>query len=253
MEQKNDPPSSGLENQLRGMILGNVRITDGQPNQEAQRGRGRGRGGIWRGNRNPPNRPEQSQEQQTNSSSSPTFSGRGGGNDFRGRGYRQRGNPIVQHAHQGPGPVHHGPTLNAGRQHAPTHPRQPHHGGSSSPTVQHAPGANPPRVLQRPYNATQAPPRHQQQPRENPAVQVEYLESLAAQEIPKVEMSLAEFEEKEAFRQQLESIFQQAFQRYRQHLFGWLWQSGFRVRYARIGYGPRSRARMEGSFSSRPD
>jgi terminal uridylyltransferase len=44
-------------------------------------------------------------------------------------------------------------------------------------------------------------------------VQVEYLESLAAQEIPKVEMSLAEFEEKEAFRQQLESIFQQAFQR----------------------------------------
>jgi terminal uridylyltransferase len=42
-------------------------------------------------------------------------------------------------------------------------------------------------------------------------VQVEYLDRLAAEEIPKVEMSLAEFEEKEAFRQQLESIFQQAF------------------------------------------
>ncbi|KAH7380775.1 hypothetical protein BKA66DRAFT_512774 [Pyrenochaeta sp. MPI-SDFR-AT-0127] len=49
------------------------------------------------------------------------------------------------------------------------------------------------------------------QPRENPIAQVEYLDNLAAQEIPKVEMSLAELEEKETFRRQLESILQHAF------------------------------------------
>jgi terminal uridylyltransferase len=42
-------------------------------------------------------------------------------------------------------------------------------------------------------------------------VQIEHLDRLAAEEIPKVEMSLEEFEEKEAFRAQLESIFRQAF------------------------------------------
>lgn len=41
--------------------------------------------------------------------------------------------------------------------------------------------------------------------------QVEHLDGLAAQEIPKVEMSRAEFEEKEAFRRHLQSILQQAF------------------------------------------
>jgi len=42
-------------------------------------------------------------------------------------------------------------------------------------------------------------------------VQIEYLDRLAAEEIPRVEMSLAEFEEKESFRSRLESVFQQAF------------------------------------------
>jgi terminal uridylyltransferase len=42
-------------------------------------------------------------------------------------------------------------------------------------------------------------------------VQIEHLDRLAAEEIPKVEMSLAEFEEKEAFRAQLEGTFRQAF------------------------------------------
>jgi terminal uridylyltransferase len=48
------------------------------------------------------------------------------------------------------------------------------------------------------------------QPRENPMAQVEHLDMLAAEEIPKVEMSLAEFEEKEAFRQRLEGVLRQA-------------------------------------------
>jgi terminal uridylyltransferase len=42
-------------------------------------------------------------------------------------------------------------------------------------------------------------------------VQIEHLDGLAAEEIPRVEMSLAEFEEKEAFRAQLEGILRQAF------------------------------------------
>ncbi|KAF2028042.1 PAP/OAS1 substrate-binding domain-containing protein [Setomelanomma holmii] len=55
------------------------------------------------------------------------------------------------------------------------------------------------------------PRSHAVQPRENPAAQVEHLEALADQEIPKVVMGLAEFEEKEAFRRHLESVLQQAF------------------------------------------
>jgi terminal uridylyltransferase len=42
-------------------------------------------------------------------------------------------------------------------------------------------------------------------------IQIDYLDGLAAEEIPKVEMSLAEFEDKEAFRAQLETILRQAF------------------------------------------
>jgi terminal uridylyltransferase len=43
-------------------------------------------------------------------------------------------------------------------------------------------------------------------------MQVEYLDNLAEEEIKKVEMSRAEFEEKESFREQLEGIFQKAFE-----------------------------------------
>jgi terminal uridylyltransferase len=42
-------------------------------------------------------------------------------------------------------------------------------------------------------------------------VQIEHLDRLTAEEVPRVEMSLAEFEEKEALRARLEGIFQQAF------------------------------------------
>jgi terminal uridylyltransferase len=59
----------------------------------------------------------------------------------------------------------------------------------------------------------QAP--HQQpyftQSPENPLAEIDHFDLVAAQEIPKVEMSQAELEEKEAFRQQLESLMQQAF------------------------------------------
>jgi terminal uridylyltransferase len=48
-------------------------------------------------------------------------------------------------------------------------------------------------------------------PRENPHLQIVHLDEMAAEEIPKVEMSKSELEEKEAFRQQLETIMQEAF------------------------------------------
>jgi terminal uridylyltransferase len=66
--------------------------------------------------------------------------------------------------------------------------------------------------MQRPYHATQVPHHQQQQPRENPIMQAEYLDGLAEEEIKKVEMSRPEFEEKEAFRQQLEDLFQKRFE-----------------------------------------
>ena len=47
MEQENPPQPTGLENQLRNMILGNVSIAGGQSSQDvpsAYRGRGRGQG-----------------------------------------------------------------------------------------------------------------------------------------------------------------------------------------------------------------
>lgn len=56
-----------------------------------------------------------------------------------------------------------------------------------------------------------APKGYNSQPRENPVAQSEFLEALAAQEIPKAEMSMSEFEEKEAFREHLENIMRQAF------------------------------------------
>jgi terminal uridylyltransferase len=193
MAQNTDLSAAGLENQLRGMILGNVRIGDGQANQDthAARGRGRGRGrGFSRGNYQ--DRPVQSQGQQvTPSSSSPTFPRRGGPTDVRGRGYRQHGPHPGHHARQNPETVQEGSA--------------PNPSGYAS------------RVLQRPHNNQPRPqgqyqPRPQTaQPRENPMVQIEHLERLAAEEIPKVEMSLAEFEEKEAFRAQLEGVFRQAF------------------------------------------
>ncbi|KAJ4350258.1 uncharacterized protein N0V89_008879 [Didymosphaeria variabile] len=100
---------------------------------------------------------------------------------------------------------------------------------------------NGPQLLQRPYDPNRnvsniaqstvpsrpfAPPGHQPyrgrgmrspyantlnasfQPRQvlDPTLQVKYLDNLASQEIPKAEMTKQEFEEKEAFRQQLEAV-----------------------------------------------
>lgn len=48
-------------------------------------------------------------------------------------------------------------------------------------------------------------------PKEDPAVQITYMDTLAAKQVPKVEMSPAELDEKEAFRKYLQDILQQTF------------------------------------------
>ena len=51
---------------------------------------------------------------------------------------------------------------------------------------------------------------HFNQPREDPILQIDHLDRLAAQEVPKVEISSVELDQKEAFKQQLEQTFQEA-------------------------------------------
>ncbi|KAG9379831.1 PAP/OAS1 substrate-binding domain-containing protein [Pyrenophora tritici-repentis] len=68
------------------------------------------------------------------------------------------------------------------------------------------------RITHRQPQTTYAP--RTPQPRENPLVQIEHLDRIAAEEITKVEMSTSEIEEKEDFRKYLETIMQQAFAKY---------------------------------------
>ncbi|KAH7400724.1 hypothetical protein DE146DRAFT_653720 [Phaeosphaeria sp. MPI-PUGE-AT-0046c] len=204
MEQQKESSTGGLENQLRGMILGNVRISDGQASQQTgthtTRGRGRGRG-YGRGNYN--DRPH-GQAQHTAPVSSPVVSRRGGF-DTRGRGYHQQSNQPQHHnpqnstfAARGQKPIENGQAQTVLQRTHQNHASGYGRGGANVP-YQHRP--------QGPYT----PHSHPSQPRENPIVQIEHLDRLAAEEVPKVEMSLAEFEEKEQFRSQLEGIFRQAF------------------------------------------
>ncbi|CAE7217556.1 hypothetical protein P3342_013188 [Pyrenophora teres f. teres] len=170
MEQQNAAQSTGLEGQLRNMILDNVNMA-GQESQSTQRGRGRGRG--------------RGQGQ-----------GRGRG---RGRGVLpvDDANPLPNaNRSRGGGRGSHAPRI-LQRTHYPS-PGQAQTGPTYS---QHS-------QPQTPY--VPRPP----QPRENPMVQIEHLDRIAAEEIPKVEMSTSEVREKESFRKYLETIMQQAFAKY---------------------------------------
>ncbi|KAH7077779.1 hypothetical protein BKA63DRAFT_509041 [Paraphoma chrysanthemicola] len=218
MAQKVEPDAAGLENQLRGMILGNVRIAHGQADQMPHPPRGgaraRGRGGPWRGNRNQQGHNEQ--HQQTTSSPSVSSLPRRGGADFQHRGPRQHGAQPGRYTPHEPNTSQNGPVPYARNHNGPRPPRQSHNTQAPSST-QPAHPTQGPRILPRPHDPNSRPqgsyqPRpHFNQPRENPMAQVEHLENLAAEEIPKVEMSLAEFNEKEDFRQHLEGILRQAF------------------------------------------
>ncbi|CBY00002.1 hypothetical protein IAQ61_002785 [Plenodomus lingam] len=222
------PKSTGLEGQLRNMILSNVTSsqTDSalQPTQQGQgrgrgRGRGRGSGGPTRGfDRNHQNRVEQGHGWRANPSSN-TGPPRGGGG---------RTHQPSSHYHQAQNIPHnrqssiHSPVSPAGnQQHGPrqTHyqqNQQAHYSNIGGP-----PHEPPIKILQRPQNShvvpgqgraqgSYAPRPNNNYPRENPIAQIEHMDNLAAQEIPKAEMSLSELEEKEAFRKRLEDVMQQA-------------------------------------------
>ncbi|KAH9871881.1 hypothetical protein J1614_006139 [Plenodomus biglobosus] len=215
------PQAIGLEGQLRNMILGNV--TTSQTNSTTQttpqgrgQGRGRGRGpafgGATRGRGTQQNRAGQGHGwDSTVSSNTGLPRGGGGRTDQPGSHYRQAQNPS--HNPRNP-PV--GPASN---QHQG--PRQPYHQQNQQPH-HYDMGGPAPKILQRPQSnhaipgqgraqGSYAPRPNNNYPRENPMAQVEHLDMLAAQEIPKAEMSLSELEEKEAFRTRLENVMQQAF------------------------------------------
>ncbi|CAG5146166.1 uncharacterized protein ALTATR162_LOCUS1833 [Alternaria atra] len=246
MEQENPSQPTGLENQLRNMILGNVSIAGGQSSQDVTsahrgrgrgqgRGRGRGRGGFHDAvnslDSNGQNHatPGRSQGWRTNASAN-TPPARGGG-----RGYvpnqRYQQHPRNFSNQQGPNLPQNG--LPADHRQYPSRPFRPLH-QQQNPSADGTPHAQPPKILQRAHDNVALPgqipagpassqrPRPQgpyaprppmNQPRENFVAQIEHLNEVAAEEIPKVEMSISELEAKEDFRRHLETIMQKAFAR----------------------------------------
>ncbi|KAF2853022.1 PAP/OAS1 substrate-binding domain-containing protein [Plenodomus tracheiphilus IPT5] len=228
MEQDSTSTSNptGLEGQLRNMILGNVTLDHGQTisaPQTAQQGRGRGGGrgfgGPARGvDRSYQNRADQGRGWGPSSPNSGPPRGGGGRAHQPGNHYQQAQKPLRNQNNTGYPPLgpagvqSHGP-----RQAHYQHNQQAHHSNMGRP-----PQGPAPKILQRPQNnhvapgsghpqGSYAPRPNNRYPQENPMVQVEHLDNLAAQEIPKAEMSLSELKEKEAFRARLEGIMQQAF------------------------------------------
>ncbi|KAF1947819.1 PAP/OAS1 substrate-binding domain-containing protein [Clathrospora elynae] len=225
MDQNKAPNSTGLENQLRDMMLGNVTMGSGQASQEPQsthhertRGQHRGPFSGRRGDGHHPNRTDQGRGRGSNAAAN-TAPPRGGG----------RGQPSSQRYQQPqPGPNMQNAVPANHQQNTPSQSRQPHH-QRQAPNAGGAPRAQPRGILQRPQgNAipsaqaqpyrphpqgpyTYAPPPPMHTPRENSLAQVEHLDIMAAEKIPKIEMSVSESEAKQAFRKQLEDIMREAF------------------------------------------
>ncbi|KAF2871841.1 hypothetical protein BDV95DRAFT_570754 [Massariosphaeria phaeospora] len=195
MEPGSAPNQASLEDGLRNMILSNVTPQHTQPDQASssrgQHQQGRSRARFPRG------------------------SGRDG--QFQTNRELQSSSPATQASQ---------PSSSRGRgQSRP--PRQYHQQGRGHQNMQSADNrstnAQPPRILQRPTNnappnngppQSQYPPRQQNPqvylPAEDPMLQVRYLNSVVDQEVPKVEISNDELEEKEVFRKRLEAVCQKA-------------------------------------------
>ncbi|ORY14315.1 hypothetical protein BCR34DRAFT_672603 [Clohesyomyces aquaticus] len=184
MDAASAESKAGLEEQLRNMILSNVTIANPPTN-------------------NPTSPRGHHQQNRRNQHNSPA-AGRGSA----GIGVKPRPNPTFK------APVQNGPP-NQAPQGVP---------GSSA-------GPQGPRILQRPLNQNshvnkgtgssqaqdgqrqgrfRAHPHQNNQIPENPRIQVNYLDHLASQEIPKVEITMNELQEKEDFRVRLETICKKA-------------------------------------------
>lgn len=231
MDQSATSTPKALEDQLRGMILSNVRIGDVQPDQRPTGGRGRGQGHYSRGNSSGYQSRAQKSQPYRGSMNSPSTA-RGGPvalNDHQS--YRQQQPLTSPHAQQERGfpPREMATGPSGGR--VTRGIRQPQQSRAQLWNREEVtPHNEAPRVLQRPHNggvppvrgrynsvpaqhphtqATYQQPESTQNPK-NPFKELKYLDELAADEIPRFEMSQAELEEKEAFRQQLESLMQRA-------------------------------------------
>ncbi|KAF9697415.1 hypothetical protein EKO04_004799 [Ascochyta lentis] len=212
--------TSGLEDQLRGMILSNVTIAGSQTNQDSHsgqyRGRGRGRGGFYRGSGPNPrggyahhSNTRGTQSYGMNMTSPATRGGRPDVNNGAGPRYQQ------PHNHTYAQPRNNGPLPNSAH-------------GNQQPGINSQ--AQQPRVLQRPqggFNQTGQMSRgggphqyprpqyaqnsYQSQPRIDSATQVQFMEGIVERELPKVEMNESEISKHSTFRKDLEATMRQAF------------------------------------------
>ncbi|KAF2655898.1 hypothetical protein K491DRAFT_692537 [Lophiostoma macrostomum CBS 122681] len=229
-----DKPGS-LENQLRSMILQNVSISDGQvgPNPPTsprgprhQNRRQFARNGNHYSQRPPQSPQYQSNQQDQSSAYESSFPTIGGAKNHaqKGKGNRNGSAHLATDGMSNSAQSFQAPQQSRGglqRQH-PSPRQQP---GHFFPNQGHPMQA--PKILQRPQQRQvpqHGPPPSPQQAQyqnltlynrpnhypENPMIQVDYLDRLAAHEIPKVEISFPELEEKEAFRKLLEGICKEA-------------------------------------------
>ena len=220
-----------LEDQLRNMILGNVQIH--QPQAHNNFGRGRGRG---RGQHGPPHQPFQQNGHHSRGNFQNDRSSRGGQPDGRGNqgpfrgGYqsdipadRQEGfNQFMNQRSRGTASNQQHSASQSGEQ---NHPQHAHYQQRSQPSYRNV---RPPPSLdshsfQRgaPSNMHSAPFGQQQIWQPGPPsrsrgqpdrpymdARMQYLEQLAEKQIPQVEMTKEEYQEKERFRSKIQSVFQ---------------------------------------------
>ncbi|KAF9740000.1 hypothetical protein PMIN06_003451 [Paraphaeosphaeria minitans] len=184
---------SSLEDELRSMILTNVTIgsipdssTTHMANHHQQNWRSRGRGRA----RGRPYAPR-------------------GGHHWAGTEHQQRGFLVAP------------PEQNTAPQSMPRIIQRPYNPNgnilnpvqSAGPSRPYGPHEHQPRrgqAMRSPY-ATSSNGGFQQHQVSDPALQAIYLDHLASLEVPKAEITQEEFEEKETFRQQLESVCQKEF------------------------------------------
>ncbi|KAF2111860.1 hypothetical protein BDV96DRAFT_581911 [Lophiotrema nucula] len=208
MEQGQQPNSASLEEELRKMILGNVTLSNDHNSPVASRG-------------------PQHQNRRHPSQNAAHYNNRGPGH----QGQRW-GNAGAQQPNMAPRNNNTAYRGNRSQQPSAPHPMSPkgaHFNQGGRGNYQPSPGTSGPKILQRPQNnggsqgrppvsPMQQSPRqpgfqqqsHLTQVPENPFTQAEYLDHVARQEVPKVEITLAELAEKESFRQHLEGILKQA-------------------------------------------
>lgn len=213
--------TSGLEDQLRGMILSNVTIAGGQSNSDNQqgqyRGRGRGRGGFYRGS-GPNSRGGYAHHNNTRGNqsngmnmASPVV--RGGridaSNGTNPRYQQSHTNAHAQSRNNGLPPDAALANQTSGSYNQAQSPRvlQRPQGGFNQTGQMHRGGG--PHQYPRPQYAQNG---YQNQPRIDSAAQVQFMEDVVEHELPIAEMTELEISKHSTFRNGLEVIMRKAFE-----------------------------------------